>query len=317
MEIVLNHFNVIFRNRLKTAMIMNTFNWIKSNYKELLLGFFCFGIFIVFEAYQQLFYAQNFSTASPSDITIFDILNANIYRWLIFFVFGILLLFYTKNNLLKKEDLNGASLMKYLGVILAILFLNLTSFSVLSAIGSDQGLIWASFEDNMIFYFFHKTPLYFIMFLGIVMLVHFFHNRSILELAILELGQLKFSNEKLYNELKRNLVKDESFVLQVKTAGRTKLVPVEQILWIEADDYCVRIHDKNKESHTLRSSMKALSQKLAPYGFLRVHRKAIVNLECVTEYVQNGQTELVLNNGAQVPVAQSRLSALKGALQAV
>ncbi len=291
--------------------------WVSANHRELILGILCAAVFIVFEAYQQLFYARNFSVSGGTAASFFTILSTGLNRWLIWAALSPILIFYTLKNPIKRGNLRSGNLFKYLVVIIAVLFLNLVSVSVLFIVLDSGAMNWASFEETFVFYFFHKTPLYFITLVALVVLIHFFRNREVLDLTIGELGKLKFSHEQLYQELRNQSLKDESFVLQVKTGPRTKLVPVEEIVWIEADDYCVRIHDHNDNSHTLRSSMKALSEKLDHYGFLRVHRKAIVNMSFVSEFVQNGRIEIVLRNGQTIPVAQSRLSELKSALQTI
>ena len=291
--------------------------WIKANYRELIIGLLCFSVFFIFEAYQQLFYARNFSVSGGSDVTIKTILNAHLFRWLIWGLLSLILIYYVNKKPIKRDKLGSAHLIKYLLVISLVLFLNLLGISLAAIVTSESSMSIAVFSETFIFFFYHKTPLYFIMLLALTVLVHFFINREVLELTIDELGQLKFSHEQLYEEIKQRSFQDESFVLQVKTGSRTKLVPVEEIIWIEADDYCVRIYDQNNHTHTLRSSMKALDEKLEYYGFIRVHRKAIVNMSFVSEFIQNGKTEIVLKNNQTIAVAQSRLIALKSALHTI
>ena len=68
----------------------------------------------------------------------------------------------------------------------------------------------------------------------------------------------------------------------VKTGGRAVLVRVEDIDWIEAADYCVKLHVQGKV-HVLRESLQALELRLDPSRFFRLHRSGIVNLDRVTE----------------------------------
>lgn len=292
-------------------------NWIRSNQIELLAGLLCFSIFIVFEVYQQLYYTRNYTESGGEGITFFTVLNAHLLRWSIWVLLSLILVFYVTKNPLKRGEMSSIQLLKYLVVIIGVLFLNLMAITGISLTSGEMAAGWPAFQELFIYFFFHKIPLYFIMLAALTVVIHYFQNRDELELVIGEVGELRRSNAQLNEELRNSAVRDESFVLQVKTGTRTKLVPVEEIIWIEADDYCVRIHDKNNQTHTLRSSMKALDEKLEFYGFLRVHRKAIVNMNFVTEFVQNGRTELILRNGSVVPVAQSRLSSLKSALQTI
>ena len=66
--------------------------------------------------------------------------------------------------------------------------------------------------------------------------------------------------------------------LVVKNAGKVLFVRADEIDWIEAADYYVRLHISRK-SHLLRETMSALEEKLDPAKFFRVHRSAIVNLD--------------------------------------
>ena len=297
--------------------MVNLFDWVKVNYRELIVGFLFFSVFVIFETYQQLFYFKNFSQEDMSEVTFFAVLNAHLYRWLVWAVLSLLLILYSHKNPLKKDNIKAIYILRYLGVIMLVLLLNLIVVSALGMLRNDIAFSWSVFNETFVYFFFHKSPILFITLVALTVLVHFFRNREALNFTIGEVGKLKFTNQQLYEELKSSAVKDESFVLQVKTGSRTKLVPVENIVWIEADDYCVRIYDDKENAHTLRSSMKSLSDKLELYGFLRVHRKAIVNMSYVTEFVQNGKIELLLKNGSKIPVAHSRLADLKGALQSI
>ena len=63
----------------------------------------------------------------------------------------------------------------------------------------------------------------------------------------------------------------------------------------------------------IRDSME---EALAPHGFLRVHRSAIVPLSGVRELhsLPSGGAELVLEGGERVPVSRSRAAEVRRAL---
>ncbi len=63
----------------------------------------------------------------------------------------------------------------------------------------------------------------------------------------------------------------------------------------------------------MRISLKALEQKLNPH-FLRVHRSAIVNMKMVKEFHSNNTNLLLLKDGTEVPVSQSKLKVVKAFL---
>jgi two-component system LytT family response regulator len=101
-------------------------------------------------------------------------------------------------------------------------------------------------------------------------------------------------------------------VIPIRRDGRTLRIPTRDVLWIESQDYCVRLH-LAKGSHLLRASLTLLEQRLAPDRFIRVHRQAIVNVGAVTaiEHVAKGHDVVVLSTGARCRISQSRKAAVE------
>ena len=65
--------------------------------------------------------------------------------------------------------------------------------------------------------------------------------------------------------------------LSIKQGDRTVVLRTEEIVWIEAQDYCVTVHS-TRGNHLVRASLTSLEGRLAPETFVRTHRMAIVNL---------------------------------------
>ena len=86
-----------------------------------------------------------------------------------------------------------------------------------------------------------------------------------------------------------------------RNGNTASVVSVNDIEWIEADDYYVCLHAGGKR-HLLRESIRALETKLDPKMFIRLHRSAIVNLDHVREIHRDGQAEgwVLLSTGARV-----------------
>lgn len=95
--------------------------------------------------------------------------------------------------------------------------------------------------------------------------------------------------------------------LLVPSRGRTVVVEVAAIDWIEATDYYASIHAAG-QTHLLRQTMTDLERLLDPTRFFRVHRSAIVNLERVREIhpLFRGDSSLLLTSGARVRLSRSR-----------
>ena len=99
-------------------------------------------------------------------------------------------------------------------------------------------------------------------------------------------------------------------ILNIKIGNKRKIISVNEIMWLEADDYCVLVHTINDPSYTMRISLKALQEKLSN-NFLRVHRKGIVNMDMVKELNLNSNPRLVLKNDQEVIVSKSNLKFVK------
>lgn len=66
----------------------------------------------------------------------------------------------------------------------------------------------------------------------------------------------------------------------LKTTGKQSSVLIKDILWIEAEDYCCRVHTVTKD-HLVRQSLNSFEEMLPKPDFMRIHRSTIVN----TRYV--------------------------------
>jgi two-component system LytT family response regulator len=95
--------------------------------------------------------------------------------------------------------------------------------------------------------------------------------------------------------------------LLIKSAGRVFFLKTDEIDWIGAEDYYVKLHVGPK-GHLLRETMNDLEARLDPQKFLRVHRSAIVNLDRVKELHQhfNGDYVVVLHDGTELKLSRSR-----------
>jgi len=99
--------------------------------------------------------------------------------------------------------------------------------------------------------------------------------------------------------------------LRIKTGERTTIVRLDEIVWIEAASSYVRVHTR-ESTHLLRASLGSLEERLDPERFLRVHRSAIVHLDCVRElrHVVRGDYDLLLSNGDRVRASRRRRAEL-------
>ena len=95
--------------------------------------------------------------------------------------------------------------------------------------------------------------------------------------------------------------------LVVPTATGELVLDVDEIDWIQAEDYYAAVHARGRR-HLIRESLTSLEQRLDPDRFVRVHRSAIVKLDRVREMRSTapGESVLVLRDGTRVPVSRRR-----------
>ncbi|WP_223788756.1 LytR/AlgR family response regulator transcription factor [Marinicella meishanensis] len=102
--------------------------------------------------------------------------------------------------------------------------------------------------------------------------------------------------------------------LSIKDSGRTTLIPVKDITWIEAAGDYMCIHSNNpKQVNVLRSTMKELESKLNPALFQRVHRSTMVNIDCIQKICShiNGEYFLILDDESKIKMSRSYRSKIK------
>jgi two-component system LytT family response regulator len=88
--------------------------------------------------------------------------------------------------------------------------------------------------------------------------------------------------------------------IAVKTDRGVRFVPLDEVTWVESDGDLVKIHTA-RASHVMRATMAEMQSEL-PAKFVRVHRSAIVNTDCIQEIqpLFKGDYVIVLRTGAAV-----------------
>lgn len=101
----------------------------------------------------------------------------------------------------------------------------------------------------------------------------------------------------------------------VKTAGKIKIIPVDDIHFLEAADDYVKIH--TKEGGFLKNRTMAHFEKSFDGNvFVRTHRSFIVNVQQITRIdpYEKENYIAILKNGKQVSVSKSGYAKLKSVL---
>lgn len=101
----------------------------------------------------------------------------------------------------------------------------------------------------------------------------------------------------------------------VRNGPHIKVIPVSDILYLEAADDFVKIH--TREGYFLKNrTMSHFENQLPDDSFVRSHRSYMVNIRQITR-IDNHEKDnyvAVLRNGARVPVSRSGYSRLRSVL---
>lgn len=92
----------------------------------------------------------------------------------------------------------------------------------------------------------------------------------------------------------------------VRDRNRIRLVRIKDVDWVASEANYVRLH-VGATSYLIRGNLGKLEEKLAPFGFIRVHRRFLVNVDRVAEVQPwfGGDAILVLANNAKVRLSRT------------
>jgi two-component system LytT family response regulator len=105
--------------------------------------------------------------------------------------------------------------------------------------------------------------------------------------------------------------------IAIKDVDRVTMVDIDDIVWVDAAGDYMCIH-ANGVTHIMRSTLKALVDKLDSHHFKRIHRSTIVNLNHI-EHVKSlarGEYILELDCGESLKVSRNYRDAVKDYLSA-
>jgi two-component system LytT family response regulator len=101
----------------------------------------------------------------------------------------------------------------------------------------------------------------------------------------------------------------------VKSGSRILFLRKGLIEWVEAQGDYVKLHI-GRESHLLRETMSAASERLDPTRFVRIHRSRIVNLDYVREIrpLWGGDYCVLMRDGTELTMSRTYRVSLQTAL---
>ncbi|MEO8794586.1 MAG: LytTR family transcriptional regulator DNA-binding domain-containing protein [Daejeonella sp.] len=121
------------------------------------------------------------------------------------------------------------------------------------------------------------------------------------------------NTKQLLDSLPSSSPKNERVV--VKTGTKIKIIPINDILYLEADDDYVKIHT-HEGSFLKNKTMAYFEQMLDPNQFTRVHRSHIIRIQEITRIdpYEKENHIAILKSGMKVPVSKSGYAKLKQSL---
>jgi two-component system LytT family response regulator len=99
--------------------------------------------------------------------------------------------------------------------------------------------------------------------------------------------------------------------LVIRNGSRIATLAIDDIDWIEAQDYYAEIHAGGR-TYLVRQSLQKLAASLDPERFARIHRKTIVNIRRVKELepMLHGEYAVFLHDGTRLKLSRTFKSQL-------
>lgn len=108
----------------------------------------------------------------------------------------------------------------------------------------------------------------------------------------------------------------DAIPLAIPDGVRIHMVDRSSISWVEADGDHVQVHTAEK-SYRTRSTLTAYECELAPDGFLRLHRSALVHPRAIREIQKfyRGDHVAILRDGSEVRIPRTRDGVIQALLR--
>lgn len=130
---------------------------------------------------------------------------------------------------------------------------------------------------------------------------------------VLKKIQSSESNASNPSELANSFVSEEDIIgrIVVKNNNKIVVIPVDQILYLEAQDDYVKI--VTGEGSSLKQNTMKFYEKHLPDSFVRIHRSYLVNINYVKQIdlLSKDSHSVLLRDGNQIPVSKSGYNRLR------
>ncbi len=118
--------------------------------------------------------------------------------------------------------------------------------------------------------------------------------------------RIEYEKNKLVETISAQPIPTESKNITIRYKDYIDIIPVEDILHLEAQGSYTIITTMKNEQHTASLNLKEYEIKLPEHGFLRVHHSHIINTSGITKLLRGKTVTILLKNGVEIPIADSR-----------
>jgi len=253
-------------------------------------------ILIVFDAFQQQYYVETFNL-NTTDSSILYFIKSHSLRWLIWIIGSIPYILYSRQIFhAGKVHINPRKLQLLVGSVAFSIGLILLIISFVSMVLFSENASYSIFKEWFIFIFFQKAISFSLASTLLILLVYYTSSKQVIDAQWVEINDLKEETIQLLNS-------QDNHSLSIKIGNRVKVIQLNDVYWIESDDYCVKIHTKDR-AYSLRKSLKSLENELRDFNFVRVHRKALLNMNFL-DHIDFGFGLVKLTDNTEVPLSKS------------
>lgn len=134
-------------------------------------------------------------------------------------------------------------------------------------------------------------------------------------LGAIDLSPLQQIEHMLKQMQSQPLIKKDPLI--VKDSGRIRIIEADDIMWIGGAGNYVELHLVDDERPLLhRETLNTMEKKLSAFGFIRIHRSAIVKKQFIRELkpTDNGDYLITLRNGKSLNLSRRYKESMVGIL---
>lgn len=128
--------------------------------------------------------------------------------------------------------------------------------------------------------------------------------------AVDYVSEIKAKEAALENKVLTTHTIDKKGKITIPVQDGFEVIPADEILYCQADDNYTQIYLKEGKKKLVSKTLKYFQEALVDFGFARVHKSYLVNLNEITGYKKGKGGSVVLSTGKEVMVSASQKSNL-------